>query len=666
MRYFLTGLFLPGAVDIAIAAALQVHGRRRAASVGHERPAPTCDADQQPDLHRRPLHADGRRPAHARQQRRGDGPARPHEHRRRRVLDHGPGRDRQQRAAPVRGRRLQGRGLALLLHRQRHEQRDGRRVRRARQRSPSRSPPARWNSASYTNLGFTEQFTVSARPPTSQPGDQSTVGPRVAQRPRLHRRRLRPARRQDARPLDGHRPRPGVHDHSGLGFALDATQAPLFLREDGSPSSSATGRAAPTRPAPSRSPSWRAASASTDGTLSSATGSDDAHRLHRRRRRDAEHRLHRRPARRDRRRRARRDLDRGRGGRVHADRQRRRHRALLDALRPTRLAGTLGLPLLRRRRLPARHRHGHASPPTRFTSDRRSRRSATWPRPSPSRSASSPASCPTRSVGTVVGTDVLNGRGFFDVDVHGADLRDRHRLRRRSPTSTRSSRSRRPRASPIDASRAPVLPQARPPPASTSSATSTAGAKTGTATLELHRRQACCSPTAAGETVPLFAPIAVTVVADGAKKVVDVPFGTLPTLEHRRRSTATDISAHRPDVRQAARRRRTRPASSASRSRRARSKRRRHDHGHLRRQLDLRRPPPRSSRTPARQRSPPAPSSRSSSTRSATTGLSLASISDTAALRSRSAAPASATIALDTTTAHQPTCWPTARPSATT
>ena len=91
-----------------------------------------------------------------------------------------------------------------------------------------------WNSATYTNLGSTEQFT-RARPD------------RQPRRPTTSRRSARASSTTAATstsasscPAGKTLDRATVTDldpeftiNSGLGFAIDSTQAPLFLREDG-------------------------------------------------------------------------------------------------------------------------------------------------------------------------------------------------------------------------------------------------------------------------------------------------------------------------------------------------------------------------------------------------------------------------------------------------
>ena len=323
--------------------------------------------------------------------------------------------------------------------------------------------------------------------------------------------------------------------NSGLGFAIDSTQAPLFLREDGNTvffrfwtrGAYTTGAVTVTF--------LNESFGFTDGTLSSATGSTtptdftvggvatpnityidiqlgatagdtlDASSIE-----DAQAEF---------------TLTGTGVGTAQ----------LIDALAADPPRGHLGLPLLRRR---------HASSPA----SSRSRSS-----PTDSRRTLIPNLAEVESfmvgeltgelgdpsVGSVVGTDVLNGRGFFDVTftvptyASGIDFASVTDL---DPEFTVSA----PAGIAMDASRAPVY-LGSPAAGQHKFRYFYTGAKTGTATLNLIGNGLLFT-NAAGQTVPLFAPIAVRVVADGTKKVVDIPFGTFANLNFSD-IAATDITS---------------------------------------------------------------------------------------------------------------------------
>ncbi|HET6548786.1 MAG TPA: calcium-binding protein, partial [Solirubrobacter sp.] len=143
------------------------------------------------------------------------------------------------------------------------------------------------------------------------------------------------------------------------------------------------------------------------------------------------------------------------------------------------------------------------------------------------------------SVGTVVGSDVLNGRGFFDVtfirpayatDIDFASVTDL------DPEFTVTEAS----GIVLDASRAPVF-LGSPAAGQYKFRYFYSGPKTGTAQLSLVGAGVLFK-NAAGETVPLFAPVKLKVLAEGSDLVVEVPFGTFANLDFTSVG-ATDISA---------------------------------------------------------------------------------------------------------------------------
>ena len=143
------------------------------------------------------------------------------------------------------------------------------------------------------------------------------------------------------------------------------------------------------------------------------------------------------------------------------------------------------------------------------------------------------------AIGTIVGTDVLNGRGFFDVTytvptyAGGIDFASVTDL---APEFSVSS----PTGFVLDGPRAPVY-MGSPAAGQHKFRYFYSGPKTGSATLNFIGGGVLFTNTA-GDKVPLFAPISIKVLADGSKKVVDVPFGTFANLDAAT-ITGADISA---------------------------------------------------------------------------------------------------------------------------
>src|SRR5918994_2440180 len=389
-----------------------------------------------------------------------------------------------------------------------------------------------WNATTstnttYTNLGFTEEFRVLG--PTANlvsPADQATVGARVLNdRGYIDVGFVLPAGKTlDRATVTDLAPEFSLNT-SGLTFFLDGTQAPLFLREDGNTvffrywtRGSHTSGAVSITFLPLE-------FGFTDGTLSSAAGSttptdftiggvatpnityidvqlgatagdaldatsiDDT---------DAEFTL----------------TGTGVGS-----------AALIDALRPTRLAGTSTY----------RFYLGGAFAPgpvtVTFAANRFSSNGIqnlleveTFTVGQLTGELGDP------SVGSVVGTNVLNGRGFFDVTytipgyASGIDFASITDL---EPEFTMTGTAG--VTFELDASRAPVYLGAGPNSGEHVFRYFYTGPKTGTATLNFIGNGLRFT-NAAGGTVPLFPPIALKVVADGTKKVIDVPFGTFANL----------------------------------------------------------------------------------------------------------------------------------------
>ena len=380
------------------------------------------------------------------------------------------------------------------------------------------------------------------------PGD-GRARPARAQRPRLHRRRVRPAGRQDARPRHGHRPRPGVHAHRRPRLRRSTRRRRrCCCARPAPPSSSATGRAAPTPAAPSRSTSWPAASASgrhaelrdrldharptspsaasprrtsaTSTCMLGATAGDALDREHDRRTRPHEFALTgsgvgtRRAARRARADAARRAA-RSTASTSAATSARRRRRSTSSPTRSgpagddaTAQIGNLGLdrvvhdrPDHRRAGRPGRrHRGGHRRRSTAAgssTSSTRCRRYATRAR-----------------------------------------LRVGHRPRARVRGQPASP------ARALDATRAPVLVKVDGPPVHLPLLLQRAQERHADA--ELHRRLRSTSPTAPASTVPLFAPLTVTVDRRRtARRSSTSRSARSPSLDTSRPSTGGDITRDR-------------------------------------------------------------------------------------------------------------------------
>ena len=544
VRYFLTGIFLPGAVDVAIIAGdatrTRATSRGRPGPGAHDRPAP----DQQPHLHRRPVHADGRRRTLSTTAR-STIPTPTSPTRRRRALDRGPGDDRRQRAATVQERQLEGRASGASSSPTATRTHDGRRVRRARQRHRRRFAADAWNSATYTNLGV--QRAVHRARPDRQPRRPDATSRRPARATSTTAATstsrfvaARPARRSTSRRSPtSTRSSPDRRRLCRLRARRHAGAA-VPARRTATRCSSATGRAAPTRPArhahvprrqlrlhrrhaelgdrrddADRLPRSAASRRRTSATSTSssrrppATQLDVASIADARRRARARRRGRRRP--------------------------RRCSPRRADAAR-----GHLGLPLLpQRRRSPPgdvvelstlRRRPLPTLDDRRIAQPRRDRDA--------SRSAQLTGELGDPPSARVVGTDVLNGRGFFDVTSPCRPTRPRidvASVTDLDPEFTVTAAGGRSRSTP----RARRCSSARRPPASyTFRYFYTARATTGDGDAELHRRQRCSSSTRAGETraaVRRRSGVTVSSTATAPSKVDRRPV--------RRRSRTCDVRA---------------------------------------------------------------------------------------------------------------------------